>query len=227
MIRKIIHKMLSISEMIKLKRAECIFEKGHKASVLTCIFEGKNRITEGAVLRNCKLGMASYVGVNTKLEKVDMGRYCSIGPNVRVVLGAHPVDTFVSTFPAFFSTRKQAGFSFVKDDKYEEFKYADREKKYAVVIGNDVWIGDGAVLLQGIKIGDGAIVAAGAVVTKNVPPYAVVAGVPAKVIKYRFAPEIVEKLLEVQWWNKDISWISENADLFENIYQFIMRYNIK
>jgi len=215
------HKVLSISEMIKLKHAGCIFEKGHKASILTCLFEGKNRITEGVVLRNCKLGIATYVGVNTKLEKVNVGRYCSIGPNVRVVLGTHPADTFVSTFPAFFSTRKQAGFSFVRENKFEEFKYADRENKYAVVIGNDVWIGDGAVLLQGIEIGDGAIIAAGAVVTKNVPPYAVVAGVPAKIIKYRFTPEIVERLVEIQWWNRDISWLSKNAELFANVSQFV------
>lgn len=80
-------------------------------------------------------------------------------------------------------------------------KYIEKSKKPLPIIGNDVWIGFGATVLNGVTIGDGAIIAAGAVVTKDVPPYAIVGGNPAHVIKYRFSKEVVEKLLALQWWN--------------------------
>ena len=88
-------------------------------------------------------------------------------------------------------------------------------------IGNDVWIGTGAILLDGVTIGNGAIVAAGAVVNKDVPPYAVVGGVPAKIIKYRFSEEIVKKLEESRWWEKEESWLLKNAEKFSNIEIFL------
>ncbi|EKO3576514.1 CatB-related O-acetyltransferase [Vibrio metschnikovii] len=84
----------------------------------------------------------------------------------------------------------------------------------SVIIGNDVWIAAGAVITRGIKIGDGAVIGANAVVTKDVPPYAIVAGIPAKVIKYRFTPEIIQRLLDIQWWNWEEIKIKENFTLF-------------
>lgn len=88
---------------------------------------------------------------------------------------------------------------------------------YAVEIGNDVWICDGVQIIGGHCIGDGAIIAAGAVVTEDVPPYSVVAGVPAKVIRYRFSSDEIEFLLKLKWWNREEEWIRAHADLFEDI----------
>lgn len=91
-------------------------------------------------------------------------------------------------------------------------------------IGNDVWIATGAVLVCGnhaLKIGDGAVVAAGAVVTKDVPPYAVVAGCPAEIIKYRFDKDTIEKLLNLKWWDKDSDWIKEKVSVFTDIATII------
>ena len=182
--------------------------RGAQVGGVGCEFEGNNRIG-GSTFFSGKMGYGSYMGQRNNIC-ADIGRYCSIGSDVKTVNGFHPVSEYVSTHPAFFSTKKQAGFTFVKEDSFCECK--DR-----VSIGNDVWIGDSAVIFAGVKIGDGAIIAAGAVVTKDVSPYTVVGGVPAKEIKKRFSDEEIRLLLKLEWWNKPTGWISENADKFSSI----------
>jgi acetyltransferase-like isoleucine patch superfamily enzyme len=110
--------------------------------------------------------------------------------------------------------------TYVKTQKYDECNSL-RDETYNAIIGNDVWIGNDVIIMGGLKIGDGAIIGTGAIITKNVPPYAVVIGVPGKVIKYRFTDDEIGKLLEIQWWNKDKEWISENSDYFDNINRFL------
>lgn len=123
---------------------------------------------------------ASYIMRGTKI-----GKYCSIATGVVIHPAEHDIYS-VSTSPN------------VPGHVYnDEHGWSD-----GAVIGNDVWIGRNAIILQSCKhIGDGAIIAAGAIVTKDVPPYAIVGGVPAKIIKYRFSPTIIRKLLSIQWWN--------------------------
>jgi acetyltransferase-like isoleucine patch superfamily enzyme len=94
------------------------------------------------------------------------------------------------------------------------------ESGYYVEIGSDVWIGDRVMIMDGITIGDGAIIGAGSIVNKNVNPYEIVAGVPARHIKYRFPADRIDFLLSFKWWNKDESWIKKNANLFANIKDF-------
>lgn len=117
------------------------------------------------------------------------GNFCSIGPNVRVFIdGNHRIDTF-STFPFHIFPQTQ------NRDTWKPWG------KETPTIGNDVWIGADVLILSGASIGDGAVVAARSVVTKPVPPYAVVAGNPARVVKYRFDPETIRDLLELKWWD--------------------------
>jgi acetyltransferase-like isoleucine patch superfamily enzyme len=122
----------------------------------------------------------------------------------------------VSTHPIFYSTKAQAGITFADRDYFEERK--------PIKIGNDVFIGANVIVLDGVTIGDGAIIAAGAVVTKNVPPYSIYGGVPAKLIRYRFEQETIDFLVNFQWWNKDREWLKNNFKYFHNIKEFFEEF---
>lgn len=115
-------------------------------------------------------------------------------------------------------------FGYVHEQLYNEFKFVDIKRKKFVDIGNDVWIGAGVTIMEGIRIGDGAVIAANAVVTKDVKPYEIVGGIPAKHIKNRFTEDEVLFLKEFKWWNRDVKWIKENALAFSDIERF-MREN--
>jgi len=115
-----------------------------------------------------------------------IGKYCSIAREVVILLGGEHQTTWITTYP--FNSKRNAGIP------------SERVNR-DVVIGNDVWIGYGATILSGVKIGDGAIVGAKSLVTKDVPPYSIVGGTPAKVIRYRFKPEEIKKLLKIKWWD--------------------------
>jgi virginiamycin A acetyltransferase len=133
-------------------------------------------------------------------DRVRIGKFCSVADGVRFVFGGHRVDT-VSTFP-------------FRAVCFGEAPHADALSKGDIVVGNDVWIGVNAFILSGVKIGNGAVVAVGAVVNKDVAPYAVVGGVPAKLIKMRFGHDQIAALEKIQWWNWPIGKIKENLDLF-------------
>lgn len=185
-----------------------------------CNLEGHNLLADGTYIRNCDIGFASYIGRESWIENSIIGRYTSIGPHVQTIIGKHPTKKFVSTHPAFFSTQKQVGFSFVKENEYDEFMNLDK-KGHSIRIGSDVWIGANAMIMEGVTIGDGSIIGAGALVNKDIPDYAVAVGVPAKVIRYRFDDKQVNYLKEVLWWEKDFDWIEKHADKFIDIDEFI------
>jgi virginiamycin A acetyltransferase len=145
-----------------------------------------------------------------------IGDFSSIAENVTILLGGnHPID-WVSSFP----------FGVVFEEFKERYYNYPQLSKGSVIIGNDVWIGLDSVILSGVTIGDGAIIAAGSIVTKNVEPYAIVGGNPAKTIKKRFSDEAVSKLLEIQWWHWEIDKIKENLDFImsADIDLFIERH---
>ena len=173
---------------------------------------GFNAIASRVRLNKISLELYSYIATGTSLEEISIGKFCSIGPGVRNHLGNHPVQVFVSTHPAFYSPDLPKG-AFVEQRHFEEFGKN-------VSIGNDVWIGAEALLMDGITIGNGAIVAARAVVTKDVPPYAIVGGTPTKLIRYRFDEEMIALLEKSQWWDRDLLWIKEHIHLFHDVQEF-------
>jgi acetyltransferase-like isoleucine patch superfamily enzyme len=189
-----------------------------------CIYEGFGSINSYSWFMASFLGYGSYIANNSIIKKTIVGRFCSIGENVRTGLGLHPTNGFVSTHPAFFSLSKQAGFTFVEEQSFQEHKYVDMYKKYYVRLGNDVWIGNNVMIYDGVTIGDGAIVAAGAIVTKDVPPYSIVAGVPSKILKYRFTKDQINHLLHIRWWDWPRKKIHENTLYFKSIDEFLEKF---
>lgn len=172
--------------------------KGAQIDAGCCINEKTEIEPNTHVLNNCiinfsKIGSYSYIGRYCIIQNTTIGKYCSIANDVFIGLGKHPTD-LISTSPLFYRKRNTLKLQLVeKDFDFEE--YAN------ISIGNDVWIGTRAIIMDGLKIGTGAIIAANSVVTKDVPPYAIVAGVPAKIIKYRFQENKIDELLTSEWWN--------------------------
>lgn len=167
----------------------------------------KAKVNSHTQVYNSTMGKYSYLGRSSALICADVGMYCSIGDEVKVGLGIHTLSN-LSTSPLFTEKHNGTGTSWTDNDKVEPFK--------RVTVGNDVWIGERVMIMGGINIGDGAVVGAGAVVTKDVPPYSIVAGIPAKLIRYRFSDDIVEKLLELKWWKLPDEVLRENIAQFQS-----------
>lgn len=164
-------------------------------------FSEYNNIGKRCLIFNSSLGRLTYVGAGTKIIRAEIGSFCSIAQEALIGgLASHPTD-WLSTHPVFYSTKKQANLSFAKRD--------DIEEENRVVIGHDVWIGARAMILDGCNIGNGAVIAAGAVVVKDIPPYAIAGGVPAKVLKYRFPPDKISHIEKMEWWSMSLEDLSK------------------
>lgn len=215
-----------------LKSAFSIKKFTHKRVSWLCLWENsiftkQSHILLGARLLNVKLGKYSRVGVNTKVANTTIGNFTAIGRNCNIGPGQHPTN-LISTNSIFYRKGQ------FQDGWAKELNF---EASPPITIGNDIWIGINSIIMDGVTIGDGALVAAGSVVTKDIPPYAIVGGVPAKVIKYRFDEAIRNKLLEIKWWNLPENVIEDALPIFtdteitieklEKYFQKMMQNNVQ
>lgn len=182
--------------------------------ILKAVIDSYSYIYSNCSISNAEIGRFSYVAKNTLISMANIGSFCSIGPYSIIGYGNHPTN-LLSTSPVFYSRMNQCGYSFYDNKNIDEY--------HKIVIENDVWIGAKSFIRDGVRIENGAIIGAGAVVVKDVPAYAIVGGVPARLIRYRFSSEIIQKLQRIQWWNWTIEELSEALNYFNesDISKFI------
>lgn len=214
---------------------EILKKKGFSHKDYRYIFDNEGYNKEDIEYKGCRVGRYTY-GYKWLLQYYPIagriGRFCSINRTAKI-WNNHPVG-YVTTHPLL---DHRMFFSFDKQEKREEYcqkygKYfnnADFENSTLrdnrpVFIGNDVWIGANVVILPGVTVGDGAILAAGAVITKDVEPYAIVGGVPAKLIRKRFDDKTIEIFLKIKWWDWPVEKIEENIELFYQPVVFCKKF---
>lgn len=191
-----------ISKFLKKLRGRAIINSSiHK----------KSKINSGSHIVNSSFDKYSYCGYDCDINNTNVGSFCSIASNVKIGGGIHPMD-WVSTSPVFYKG---------KQSLKVKFSPKDREKPRKVIIGHDVWIGQNVLINQGIKIGTGSIIGMGSIVTKNVPPYSIYAGNPAKLIRYRFDSDLIDSLLKSQWWMLDDNQLNKISDYISQPKTFL------
>lgn len=172
-----------------------------KAVVRNSTLHDYARLKDYAELIDSELGAYSYISQNSLVNKTQVGKFCSIGHGAYIGLWEHNMAVSTHSFYLY-----ETSGNFVAG-------YKDYDKcALSTCVGNDVWVGANSVILKGRTIGDGAIVGAGSVVTRDVPPFAIVVGNPAKIVKYRFDPESIDFLLKLQWWNAPRGILQELVD---------------
>ncbi|MBU2526459.1 MAG: CatB-related O-acetyltransferase [Bacteroidetes bacterium] len=190
----------------KLRGSAVLNSKIHKTS----------KVEAGSEIINSSFGKHSFCGYNCEIINCEIGSFCSIANNVKIGGGMHPIN-WVSTSPVFYEGR---------DSVKAKFAVHKRDSPKKTIIGHDVWIGQGVFIKQGLIIGTGAVIGMGSTVTKDVEPYSIVAGCPARLIRKRFDDALICKLLKSEWWNYEDEKLHRYAQLFKEPNSFICKIGL-
>lgn len=183
----------------------------NRPALRNCQIDKTAKVGTGSNCIGVTMGRYSYMGKNNSVCNASIGSFCSIASYCAIGGGAHPLD-MVSTSPVFYKGKNIFG---------KNFANISKEINQTVLIGNDVWIGENVFINDGISIGDGVVIGAHSVVTHDIPAYAVVAGVPARVIRYRFSDDQIGKLLSIKWWEWSEEKLQKYGQTFKSIDQFL------
>lgn len=188
-----------------------VLKKMRGAAVANSSIHKTSKVEAGSQFINSSMDRYSFCGYDCKILNCNIGAFCSIADGVIIGGAQHPIE-WASTSPVFYRGRDSVA------KKFSEF---ERPKSKRTIIGNDVWIGDRALIKGGVEIGDGAIIGMGSVVTKNVGAYEIWAGNPAKLIRKRFDDNTVQELLNSAWWNLDDATILKYSQYIREPNQFV------
>lgn len=193
-----------------------ILKKLRGSAIKNSIIHHTSKVESGSNILNTTMQKHSFCGYDCEILNCNIGSFCSIANGVKIGGGMHPYS-WVSSSPVFYEGRDS-----VKAKFYEHIREAPKTTN----IGHDVWIGQNAMIKQGVTIGTGAVIGMGSVVTKDVEPYCIVAGTPAKIIKMRFSEEVVQKLLDSEWWNFSDEKLSKYGHSMNNPSEFLKKIAI-
>jgi len=191
-----------------------IIQRLHGKAILNSYIHPTAVIYAGSQILNCSIGRYSYCSYDCKFENVEVGSFCSISDHVYIGGAEHPTD-WVSTSPVFQNVKNSG--------PTKRFSHFNLQPLKRTIIGSDVWIGHNAAIKQGVRVGHGAVIGSNAMVSKDVPPYAIVGGVPASIIRYRFDPDTIEALLKSEWWMLPDDEIQQYASVIQNPKEFLLR----
>ncbi|MDO5144140.1 MAG: CatB-related O-acetyltransferase [bacterium] len=175
-------------------------------AVRDCTIDATAAIWDNCILSGSKIGRYTYISDHARILHAEVGAFCSIGTLCQIGGASHPMH-FASTSPVFYQGHNAFGKNFAQTS-YSEYQQT--------VIGNDVWIGASCLIKSGVRIADGAVIGMGSVVTKDVGPYEVWAGNPARLLKKRFDEDTIQRLIELAWWTWPEDKLRENGWKFEN-----------
>lgn len=201
----IVHYIKGIAKNIFNPRISCFAIVSANAKVDKTAY-----IYRGVKAKYCEIGAHTYIAANTEIENAEIGKFCSVADYCRIGMSSHSLQ-YLSTSPVFTQTVNALHEKWIEKDVFEHKSSDER-----TFIGNDVWIGSHVLINGGVRVGNGACIAAGAVVVKDVPPYAIVGGVPAKIIRYRFSQEMIDKLEKIQWWDFPVEVLKRNSAFFQS-----------